>query len=107
MPVDQLLEERGVEFGDSYQRLGLEALSAEQALQCMPYDVSPLVVFYNPGLVPFRRLIETGDSPLTPMTGWTWEQFARAGRLVATERRERRLRPARPVRPDVADALRR
>lgn len=85
VPVDQLLEERGVEFGDSYQRLGLEALSAEQALQCMPYDVSPLVVFYNPGLVPFRRLIEPGDTPLTPFTGWNWEQFARAGRLVAAD----------------------
>ena len=59
-PIDQLLEARGVTFGDDYQRLGLEAFSAEQALQCMPYDVSPLVVFYNPGLVPFQRLVEPG-----------------------------------------------
>ncbi len=85
MAVDQVLGERGIDFGDSYQRLGLEALSAEQALQCMPYDVSPLVVFYNPGLVPFRKLIEPGDEPLTAMTGWTWDQFARAGRLIAGE----------------------
>jgi multiple sugar transport system substrate-binding protein len=82
-PVDQLLEQRGIEFGDSYQRLGLEAFSAEQALQCMPYDVSPLVVFYHPGLVPFRRLIEPGEEPLTPETGWTWDQFARAARLMS------------------------
>ncbi len=82
-PVDQLLEQRGLEFGDNYQRLGLEAFSAEQALQCMPYDVSPLVVFYHPGLVPFRRLVEDGDEPLTPETGWTWEQFARAARLAS------------------------
>jgi multiple sugar transport system substrate-binding protein len=84
-PVDQLLEQRGLAFGDSYQRLGLEAFSAEQALQCMPYDVSPQVVFYHPGLVPFRRLIEDGDEPLTPETGWTWEQFARAARLVSRD----------------------
>ena len=84
-PVDQLLEQRGLEFGDSYQRLGLEAFSAEQALQCMPYDVSPLVVFYHPGLVPFRRLVEPGEEPLTPETGWTWDQFARAARMMSTE----------------------
>lgn len=81
-PVDRLLEERGVTFGDRYQRLGLEAFSADEALQCMPYDVSPLVVFYNPGLVPFGRLVEPGDERPTPMTGWTWEQFGRAARLM-------------------------
>jgi multiple sugar transport system substrate-binding protein len=84
-PVDQLLEQRGIEFGDSYQRLGLEAFSAEQALQCMPYDVSPLVVFYHPGLVPFGRLIEPDEERLTPETGWTWDQFARAARLMSGE----------------------
>ena len=85
LPVDQLLEERGIEFGDNYQRLGLEAFSAEQALQCMPYDVSPMVVFYHPGLVPFRRLIEPGEEPLTPETGWTWQQFAKAARLMSRD----------------------
>ena len=83
--VDQLLEARGVTFGDAYQRLGLEAFSAEQALQCMPMDVSPLVVLYNQGLVPFRRLIEPGDEPLTPETGWTWEQFTKAVRLMSRD----------------------
>jgi len=82
-PVDQLLEQRGIEFGDNYQRLGLEAFSAEQALQCMPYDVSPMVVFYYPGLVPFRRLTEPGEDPVTPETGWTWDQFAKAARLMS------------------------
>jgi multiple sugar transport system substrate-binding protein len=84
-PVDHLLEARGVTFGDAYQRLGLEAFSAEQALQCMPVDVSPLVVVYNQGLVPFRRLIEPGEDPLTPETGWTWDQFARAVRLMSRD----------------------
>jgi multiple sugar transport system substrate-binding protein len=83
--VDGLLEERGVTFGDNYQRLGLEALSADQALQCMPYDVSPLVVLYNQGLVPFQRLIEDGEDPLTPETGWTWEQFTKAVRLMSRD----------------------
>jgi multiple sugar transport system substrate-binding protein len=81
--VDELLEARGFTFGDTYQRLGLEALSAEQALQCMPYDVSPLVVVYNQALVPFQRLVEDGDERLTPETGWTWEQFTKAVRLMS------------------------
>ncbi len=81
--VDGLLEQRGITFGDTYQRLGLEALSADQALQCMPYDVSPLVVLYNQGLVPFQRLVEDGDDPLTPETGWTWEEFTKAVRLMS------------------------
>lgn len=84
-PVDQLLEARGVTFGDTYQRLGLEAFSAEQALQCMPYDVSPIVILYNQGLVPFRRLIEPGDDPITPQEGWTWEQFTKAVRLMSRD----------------------
>ncbi len=84
-PVDELLATRGVTFGDNYLRLGLEAFSAEQALQCMPIDVSPLVVVYNQELVPFRRLIERGEEPLTPETGWTWEQFAKAARLTSRD----------------------
>ena len=46
--VDDLLADREVDFGDGYTRTGLEAFSADAALQCMPADVSPLVVYYNP-----------------------------------------------------------
>ena len=46
-----------MDFGDGYTRNGLEAFSADAALQCMPTDVSPLVVYYNP------RLIELTGSP--------------------------------------------
>jgi multiple sugar transport system substrate-binding protein len=82
-PLDQLLAERGVRFGDNYARLGLVAFSARQSLQCMPYDVSPLVVLYHRGTVPFRRLAEPGEEPVTARTGWTWEQFATAARLAS------------------------
>ena len=40
---------REVDFGDGYTRNGLEAFSVDAALQCMPQDVSPLVVYFNPG----------------------------------------------------------
>ncbi len=49
--VDDLLAERQVDFGDGYTRNGLEAFSSDAALQCMPLDVSPLVVYYNPKLI--------------------------------------------------------
>ena len=82
-PVDELLAERGVVFGDTYVRLGLEAFSAEQRLQCMPVDVSPEVVLYRSDLLPLRRIAEPDEEPVTPETGWTWEQFTKAARLMA------------------------
>jgi multiple sugar transport system substrate-binding protein len=78
-PVDQLLEQRGVQFGDRYERLGLEAFSANDALQCMPDDVSPLVVFYNKALVDLSSLRPTGAPPLEPeLQGWSWRDFVDA-----------------------------
>lgn len=77
-PLDQLLVERGVRFGDRYERLGLVAFSARDSLQCMPYDVSPLVVFYHPELVRLGTLSDVDEPPVSPETGWTWDQFAEA-----------------------------
>lgn len=88
-PVDQLLEERDVLFGDNYQRLGLEAFSADSALQCMPHDVSPLVLYYNTELVRFPEppVVEEGQEPPEDVpsveNGWTWEQFSETAQQVA------------------------
>lgn len=82
-PVNHLLDERAVDFGDGYQRDGLVAFSAESALQCMPHDVTPLVVYYNEDLVRFRSLVEEGEEPPTAEDGWSWEQFATAARQAA------------------------
>ena len=93
-PVDQLLEQRDVLFGDNYQRLGLEAFSADSALQCMPHDVSPLVLYYNTELVQFPEPPvaeegeegEDGEDPEDVPSvedGWTWEQFAETAQQVA------------------------
>jgi multiple sugar transport system substrate-binding protein len=79
-PVDELLEKRGIQFGDSYERIGLEAFSANSALQCMPHDVSPIVVYYNKSLLHLRRLDQLGDPP-TPQDGWTWDQFTHAAKM--------------------------
>lgn len=83
-PVDQLLEQRGVSFGDNYQRVGLEAFSAQSALQCMPHDVSPLVVYYNQDLVRPRHATHPGRRPPpSARDGWSWEQFVTAARRAS------------------------
>jgi multiple sugar transport system substrate-binding protein len=83
-PVDELLEARGVEFGDHYERLGLEAFAANASLQCMPSDVSPYVVYYNPALVQPSSLTLPGEPTPDPDKGsWTWAEFAHAVQQVS------------------------
>ena len=76
--VDDLLAERQVDFGDGYTRTGLEAFSADAALQCMPNDVSPLVVYYNPRLIELDEIREAGRTPVTQEGGWSLEEFGAA-----------------------------
>ena len=57
-PIGERLDERDVEFGDDYSRAALEAFSFDRDLQCMPYGISPLVVYYNTALVDFERMAE-------------------------------------------------
>ena len=78
--LDELLGERHVDFGDGYQRDSLEAFSADNALQCMPVDVSPLVVYYNTALVDLASLTAEGERPITAEKGWSLDQFAAAAR---------------------------
>ena len=46
-PVDQLLDDRGFDFGDEYPRSSLTAFADDNRLQCLPYDIQPSVIFYN------------------------------------------------------------
>lgn len=83
-PVDELLEDRDVEFGDAYERLGLEAFAAESALQCMPNDVSPYVVIYNESLLDLSAAVQPGETVPDPtVDGWTWRQFALAAQAAS------------------------
>lgn len=91
-PVDTLLDERGVDFGDDYSRDGLEAFSADDRLQCMPYGLSPTVMFYNRDLVDFERMearelpVPGGDEPLT----WSYEAFTAAAEYASRPRQNTR-----------------
>jgi len=82
-PVDELLGERHLPFGDGYNRVGLEAFSLGARLQCMPVELSPMVVYYNTDLLRLGRIARPGDDPVTPDAGWTFDDFARAARLAS------------------------
>lgn len=81
--LDQLLGERGVDFGDGYQRWALEAYSSQNALQCMPVDASPLVVYVNTDLVDMTKVTTPGGNPVTATGGWTLDEFATAARTAS------------------------
>lgn len=85
-PVDELLSERGVDFGDGYQREGMTAFSADMRLYCMPHDVSPMVVYYNTDLLDLSTLGEDPDRAPNAADGWTFDEFAEAARSVSTRR---------------------
>jgi multiple sugar transport system substrate-binding protein len=82
-PVDSLLDERGVDFGDVYSRDALEAFSSDNRLQCMPYGVSPQVVFYNEDLVDFTRMELRGLDVPADHRRWNWDQFVAAANFAA------------------------
>jgi len=86
LPVDALLEERQVDFGDDFQRDALEAFSESSALQCMPHDVSPLVVYYNEELLSLLSLVAIDEDPPNAVDGWSWEQFSAAARQMSRGR---------------------
>ena len=89
-PVDQLLDDRGVDFGDGYSRNAIQAFSVDDRLQCMPYGLSPMVVYYNTQLVDFDKMRRRGlDAPQLDTTdaGWTFDQFAAAARFASRRAR--------------------
>jgi multiple sugar transport system substrate-binding protein len=82
-PVDELLDERGVDFGDGYSRDALQAFSSDSRLQCMPYAVSPMVIYYNKRLVNFDRMRNRGlDAPDPDSSNWSFEQFEAAAQFA-------------------------
>lgn len=82
-PVDELLDERGLDFGDSYSRDALQAFSTDERLQCMPYAISPMVIYYNKRLVNFPRMRNRElDAPDVDASSWSFEQFAAAAEFA-------------------------
>jgi multiple sugar transport system substrate-binding protein len=66
-PLLELVDERGVDFGDGYSREAVLAFSAADDQQCMPYGVSPMVIYYNKQLIDFERMAERDLPAPTPL----------------------------------------
>ncbi len=83
-PVDQLLIERGIDFGDLYSRDSVLAFSAAGRLQCMPVGISPMVMYYNTELVDFDAMVRRGISaPAEEGVSWNLEQFTAAAEFAS------------------------
>lgn len=68
-PIGPRLEESGVDM-DAYFPQPIEAFTYDGELQCMPQNISSLVVYYNRSL--FRK------AGLEHPKSWSWEEFRQA-----------------------------
>lgn len=84
-PIDELLDSRGVDFSDFYKRDSLQAFADEAHLQCMPYGISPMVIYYNTNLIDFETMEEQGLPRPTTHAAWTFEQFAAAAEFASRD----------------------
>lgn len=76
-PVQPLLEDRGVSL-DGYFSQPREAFTYDDALQCMPQNISSLVVYYNKDLFDRAGLKR-------PEANWTWDDFRSYGQALTKE----------------------
>lgn len=86
-PVDELLDERGLNFGDDYFRAAMEEFSVDTSLACMPLSISPMVMYLNRDLVDFDTMAERGLEVPPTMERWNFDQFAAAADFAARPQR--------------------
>lgn len=87
-PVSNLLDERGISFGDRFNRESLEGFSSDNLLQCMPYQLSPQVLFYNTDLVDLEAAgIKVVEEPTGAET-WSFKQFSTVATNASRPRRK-------------------
>lgn len=79
VPLFALLEDREVSYGDNYPLDAIEAFSVGDDLQCMPYGISPRVMYLNTDLVDFERMRQRGlPAPADGDSTWDVEEFIAA-----------------------------
>jgi len=88
-PVLDLLDARGVAFGDEFPRDALSAFTANDTLQCMPYASSPMVIYYNTDLIDFERMAAR-SLPVPPedQEYWTLDMFRAAAAFASRPRKD-------------------
>ena len=75
-PIGPLLKQQGVDTADYYDE-PLRAFTTGGALQCMPQNISSLVVYWN------RTLFQQAGVP-APNAGWTWGEFVQRAQALTT-----------------------
>ncbi|MGI8407269.1 MAG: ABC transporter substrate-binding protein, partial [Actinomycetota bacterium] len=75
-PAGPLMQERGVALSDYFEQ-PREAFTLDEELQCMPQNISSLVVYYNKRL--FR---DAGLAP--PQPGWSFEDMRFAAKALTS-----------------------
>ena len=75
-PFGNFVEDVDIDLNDYYPA-PIEAFTFNGDLQCMPQNVSSLVVYYNVDL-----FAKAGVEP--PSEGWTWNDFRAAGEALTT-----------------------
>lgn len=66
-PIEDLMVDRGLDLADYYEQ-ALEAFTYDDQVQCMPQNISSLVVYFN------KKLFKAaGIEP--PFDGWSFDEF--------------------------------
>ncbi len=81
-PASEMLDERGVDFGDRFSRDALQAMSVDGELQCMPWSINTEVIYVNTTLVDTEAMKAEG-LPVSSRTAWTMRHFAAAAAFAA------------------------
>ncbi len=76
-PVGPLMARSGVDESQYYQ-VALDAFRSNGQLQCLPQNISSLVVYYN------KDLFTKYHVPL-PKAGWTWKEFLDAAQRLTLD----------------------
>lgn len=91
VPLFALLEDRNLSYGDNYPLDTIEALSRGNDLQCMPYGISPTVMYLNTDLIDFDAMrLRDLPTPEDEMAGWDFEEFAAAAEFGTHKRAKSR-----------------
>ncbi|MGW5049509.1 ABC transporter substrate-binding protein [Actinokineospora sp. NPDC004072] len=75
-PIGPMLADQGVDLGGYYEQ-PLRAFTIGGELQCMPQNISSLVVYWNRAL-----FAQAGAEP--PRDGWTWADFTATARKLTS-----------------------
>lgn len=86
-PVSELLDERGVDFGDKFSRDAVESFSYDGDLQCMAYSISPTVMFLNEDLIDFEVMKQRELAVSNRWDRWWMQDFAAAAKFGTKPRR--------------------